>query len=406
MISRLVLVSSLLIISVLASATEGPTKPYSEVSSFIDNDFKLKVLLERLDMDIKLRLLSKTFMRAFDEMCSEKLLLLDPRIKYLIQDEDGKEIISPLASFLPKSVPILKLYTSYLNLVYPLDKESFDEKFPVLQIPENATADTIINLRREQRLIASRRSAEMLRTAIQLEYSDSPHHTHPPMRLFYLYRLLMATFSEQTFINVLIKSIQFPLRKLLKFAASGEMSTPNCIEILSLFSIDSMPHLIFNAIETDIPEIVEAILCNPKNNIRILRNRKSIEFRKPMHEAAIKGNVDIINLLIERGFSAIGEGFGHFRPIHFAAMHGNYDTVVKLFEFETDVFFNPQDTDNRPCPIVLAAQKGHIDIVRFFVAHATVDLTEDHETSRLLIEVALQTKNAELRNFLCSIMMT
>ena len=98
----------------------------------------------------------------------------------------------------------------------------------------------------------------------------------------------MATFSEQTFINVLIKSIQFPLRKLLKFLLQGNVHS-NCIEILSLFSIDSMPHLIFNAIETDIPEIVEAILCNPKNNIRILRNRKSIEFMKPMHEAAIKG---------------------------------------------------------------------------------------------------------------------
>ena len=55
--------------------------------------------------------------------------------------------------FLPKSVPILKLYISYLNLVYPLDKESFDEKFPVLQIPENATADTIINLRRNKDLL-------------------------------------------------------------------------------------------------------------------------------------------------------------------------------------------------------------------------------------------------------------
>ena len=78
MISQLVLISYRLIISVLVFATEGPTKSYSVVSSFIDNDFKLKVLLERLDMDIKLRLLSKTFMRAFDEMCSEKLLLLDP----------------------------------------------------------------------------------------------------------------------------------------------------------------------------------------------------------------------------------------------------------------------------------------------------------------------------------------
>ena len=38
-------------------------------------------------------------MKAFDESCTMQLLLLDSRIKYLIQDEDGKVILSPIGTF-------------------------------------------------------------------------------------------------------------------------------------------------------------------------------------------------------------------------------------------------------------------------------------------------------------------
>ena len=84
-------------------------------------------------------------MRAFDELCSEQLLLLDPRIKSFIKDEDDQTIICPVGTFLPISVPLLKLYCSHLNFIYPSDKKSFDEKFSALEIPEDATAEMITN---------------------------------------------------------------------------------------------------------------------------------------------------------------------------------------------------------------------------------------------------------------------
>ena len=77
----------------------------------------LKVMMGRMYMDIKFRLVSKTFMKAFNELCGEKLLLLDPRTKYLTHDNDGQMIISPHGTFLPKSVP---LYFVHFLLGYSL----------------------------------------------------------------------------------------------------------------------------------------------------------------------------------------------------------------------------------------------------------------------------------------------
>ena len=40
--------------------------------------------------------------------------------------------------------------------------------------------------------------------------------------------------------------------------------------------------------------------------------------------------VEVINLLLERGFPADDKGRGGIRPIPLAAKYGNYDVVVKL----------------------------------------------------------------------------
>ena len=72
----------------------------------------MKILLMHVEKDLKLRLISKTFMKALTVLCSDQLLLLDPCIKFLTHDEDGHTIISPIGTFLPKSVPLFMLYTS------------------------------------------------------------------------------------------------------------------------------------------------------------------------------------------------------------------------------------------------------------------------------------------------------
>ena len=350
----------------------------------------LKVLLESLYLDIKLRLLSKTFMNAFDEVCSEKLLLLDPQLRSLIKDGNGQLIISPIGTFLPKSVPILKLYTSYLNV---LDKKSFDDKFPVPKIPENASLELSLNSEYE-RLI------EMLRSLIEKEYGENSKGFPPPMRLCRLYRLLVAIFSEQAFIDEIVNSIDFPVKKLPIYAASGKLENRYGVEILSRFSINSMPPLLLNVIGSDNPDLVRAILNNPQNDLVTLSDQQCTEFDTPMHKAAFQGNAEIINLMAGRGFPANVEGNRGLRPIHLAAMCGNYDAVVKLFEFDNDVTSSPLNTRNEAAPIVSAAQEGHINIVEFFLNQATVDMTNNQVTSRLLVEVALQRRNAKLGQLL------
>ena len=347
--------------------------------------------------DPKLRLISKTFMKAFDELCSEQLLLLDPRIKSLVHDEEGNVILSPIGTFMPKSVPLFLLYTSYLNDIYT---ENFNAKFPVLNIPDNSSEKAVSNLRNQRRYLEYERLIEMLGSYINVEYNSIPDYSPPPMRLYCLYRLLVATFSEYSFINEIAKLIKFPLNKLISNAASGKLPTLYGVEILSRFSINSVPQLLFEAINSGNPDLVRAIFNNPHNDLVLLMNQRSGDHYEPMNVAAVKGNVDIINLFLNWGIPADSEGIRGFRPIHLAARHGNYDAVVRLFEFDNDVIFNPRDTDTRPCPIVLAAINGHVDVVRFFLTQDTVDLKEDRETSDLLVDAALLRFDAELGNLL------
>ena len=66
-------------------------------------------------------------------------------------------------------------------------------------------------------------------------------------------------------------------------------------------------------------------------------NQRSGDHFEPVNVAAIKGNVDILNLLLDRGFPAAA-GVRRFRPIHLAARHGNYDAVVDSLNSITTSF--------------------------------------------------------------------
>ena len=403
LISKLLLFFSLFLPNILAASLQAPIYRHSVISSVINNDSMLKILLAHVEKDLQdpeLRLVSKTFMKVFDELRSEKLLLLDPRVKYLIKDEDGQVILSPIGTFLPKSVPLLMLYNSYLDLFYPLDKKGFDEKFLVLEIPENATADALIKITKEQNTIDSQRFMEMLRNVVQIAHSRFPYYHNPVEKLHRFYRLLVATFSEETFINEIVKSIDFPMKRFLFYATSGQLKNPKGTEILSRFSINCNPVLILNAIETGIPDLVRAILNNPQNDLSILKDQQTKGSLGPTHLAATKKNVEVINLLLERGFPADVKGRGGIRPIHLAARYGNYEAVVKLFEFDNDVASSPLSVFDEPAPIVEAAQRGHIRIVRFFLTQDSVDLTKNREISRRLVDIAVFREDAKFGKLL------
>ena len=234
------------------------------------------------------------------------------------------------------------------------------------------------------------------------EYSKSSQYNHPPMKLYGLYGLLVAIFSRQTFINEIEKFISFPMEKLILFAASNILNAPHGAEILSRFSINSRPRTILTAIGFGNPDLVRAILNNSQNDLSALMDQRTFgkELLGPMHKAANQGNVEIINLLLERGFPANVERSGGIRPIHLASMWGNYDAAVRLFEFDKDVTSSPQKFGDSPAAIVEAAQNGNIRIVEFFLNQDTVDLANNLETSRRLVEVALDSKNAKLGKLL------
>ena len=222
------------------------------------------------------------------------------------------------------------------------------------------------------------------------------------MKTLRLYGLLVAIFSRQTFINEIEKFISFPMEKLILFAASNILNAPHGAEILSRFSINSRPRTILTAIGFGNPDLVRAILNNSQNDLSALMDQRTFgkELLGPMHKAANQGNVEIINLLLERGFPANVERSGGIRPIHLASMWGNYDAVVRLFEFDKDVIQSSKSLVTVPLQLSKLLKTGTSELSNFFLNQDTVDLANNLETSRRLVEVALDSKNAKLGKLL------
>ena len=94
----------------------------------------------------------------------------------------------------------------------------------------------------------------------------------------------------------------------------------------------------------------------------------------PLHIAAIKGNTEIVKVLVQSSTlrSFFGDNEGN-TPLHHAAIHGHFSLVVYL----SNVANHPVSQKNKKgeTPLHLAAKHGHCVLLRFFIDEKGCDPT-------------------------------
>ena len=105
---------------------------------------------------------------------------------------------------------------------------------------------------------------------------------------------------------------------------------------------------------------------------------------------AFKGKLDLMKFMVEElGAEPDKEGW---TPLHYAATKGHLDIVEYLISKEVDVdALNPGDTT----PLMLAARYGHIRVVKFLLDH-DADLTLHNTQHLTAIDFAYQYNQKEI----------
>ncbi|XP_076306308.1 tonsoku-like protein [Tachypleus tridentatus] len=102
----------------------------------------------------------------------------------------------------------------------------------------------------------------------------------------------------------------------------------------------------------------------------------------PLHRACIRGNLNIVKSLIERGHPVNPRDYCGWLPIHEASNHNHYDIVEYLIEKGASVNDGGGEKCEGITPLHDAASCGNIEIMELLIskgASVTV-LTDNHET--------------------------
>ncbi len=116
----------------------------------------------------------------------------------------------------------------------------------------------------------------------------------------------------------------------------------------------------------------------------------------PLHHASVKGNLKVVELLVERGADIKGGIKDQRTPLVLASGNGNLEVARFLIQCGSDVA--PRDGEGRT-PVHAAAQEGRLEVVKLLVEsglkidardEAPVDLASrnsEHEVSSFLAEL-------------------
>lgn len=111
---------------------------------------------------------------------------------------------------------------------------------------------------------------------------------------------------------------------------------------------------------------IEKVRYYINQSMALIYERHHITKDTPLHLAARKGFLDIVELLIQAGaFVNIPNREGHF-PIHLAAAAGKTEVVKLLLAARSRR--NPKDKPDKNTPLHLACSKGHNAIVKLLLA--------------------------------------
>ena len=100
---------------------------------------------------------------------------------------------------------------------------------------------------------------------------------------------------------------------------------------------------------------------------KLILNIRNANSHAPLHLAAIRGNAEIVDLLLDAGCDANPQSSmarRQWRPIHYAAQHGHLEIVKMLIaagvEKEVKTFF-------QLTPLMIAAEFGQLEVLQYFI---------------------------------------
>lgn len=168
------------------------------------------------------------------------------------------------------------------------------------------------------------------------------------------------------------------------------MCSPICSRVGSSFdsvrSLNDIHYLVKNG-------FVEGIDLALKNNISLLEKKVMLGFT-PLHSASTYGNVDAVELLIDRGANLRSRTYDGRTALHCAAENGHTEAVEILITYGCEVNASTRLTvpGLYRTAIHLAAQNGHERVIELLCQHGAVIDAKDKNGDTPLILAAKENK--------------
>ncbi len=136
---------------------------------------------------------------------------------------------------------------------------------------------------------------------------------------------------------------------------------------------------------TTLPTLVEISADSHKKNL--------------LHDAAEGGFLGLVKTLIEGGVEKTVQDENGMTPLNYAARAGNLNVIKALFEGDKKFSPNGLINRNKETPVFLAAEYGHLEVVKFFVEKgANIHLTTS--SGQTPYSIALEYGHFEVADFL------
>jgi CDK inhibitor PHO81 len=118
-----------------------------------------------------------------------------------------------------------------------------------------------------------------------------------------------------------------------------------------------------------------------------------INGRSPLHESCISGRLELVEICLSKGVSAIAQDTYGRAPLHYAAMHGHIEICKLLLQQGVDATVVDMDGYT---PLIQAVVAGHAPCVEVFINYAKGNILEPSAISSDLIPLSLACQHGRM----------